>query len=562
MGHRVEVLLLALALAPLALVAGCGGGSASAGRTSHASGGGALTVPETFPTQAAMAALPPPGPVQVDTGIVVGRWEMDPASLAPAPSAVEPLYAAIAEQRPTAQRSSGLECIARETSRFHASMHGLPAEPVRRFLAARCGSGAVSVAIGVMPIQLSGGATDAAAIAQLHDSLVGHAVEAIDPVANRVGLALHREGDTIYVGVASALAQLDLEPVVPIASAGHLRFHAQIARAPSELIVMATSGDRGVAECVVGGVQPSLEIDCPFAEGDVRSYVEVLGRDGDAVLCMPLALLFGVASEGAGLVYQLRTPSAPVPLDAAGLGAAVLPLLNGERAQLGAPPLSLSTEQSAANAQVVPYAFSTDRHAMEQALLFAMAGWQLGAGPTLREGRTIQVDAGRTTDAGSWLFQALETPLERWVLLDPEARVLALGATSSNGATVGLASTYRFFEGDGESDRAAAEAALDHARLAAGRQPAAFVHLPALETAAARIAEQGADPAGALDEALGQIVRSYASARGRVYVASVLDHTPWASDVLDAPHVGIAVRHTQPSGSAWGVYVVLTVALP
>jgi hypothetical protein len=546
--------------AMLALVAGCGGASAGA-RTARRASGPGLTAPESFPTASAMAALPPPGPVQVDTGILVGHWEIEPASLAPAPGAAEPLYAELAAQRSTAQRSTGMECVAREIARFLAAEHGLPADSIRRFIVARCGGGAISAAFGVLPIQMSPRASEADVVRELHDVVLSHVVDATDPSANRVGLALYRDGTNLFVGVASTVAQLDLDPVVPIAAEGHLRFRATIARDPDRLIVMATSGERSVADCVVTGNAPALEIDCPFHDGDARAYVEILGRDGDAVLCNPLAISIGIASEGAGLAYDLRTPSVPVPMTT-DLGAAVLPLLNGERAQLGAPALALSTEQSTANAQVAPYAFSTDQAAQEQAMLYVMAGWQLGTGPMIREGRTIQLDAGRTTDAGQWLFQALETPLERWVLLDPEARVLALGAVASDGATVGLASTYRFFDGDAASDRTRAEHALDEARRAAGRAPAGFVQLAPLDGAAIAISEQNANPSDALDEALSLVVRQYASARGHVYVASVLEHSPWAQDLLDAPHVGIAVRHARPAGSPWGVYVVIAVALP
>jgi hypothetical protein len=541
----------------LFVIAGCGGAQS---RSRPSAGVAPLTVPESFPSQAAIAALPPPGPVQVDTGVLVGHWEIEAASLAPLPGAAESLYAELAAQRSTAQRSAGMECVAREMARFLAAQHGLPAESIRRFVVARCGGGAISAALGVLPIAMAPRASEADVVHQLHDTLLQHLVDATDPSANRVGFALYRDGDALYLGVASTLAQLDLDPVVPIASEGHVRFHARIARAPGDLIVMATSGERSVAHCVVSGEQPVLEIDCPFQEGDARTYVEILGRDGDAVLCNPLALSIGIASEGAGLAYDLRAPSDAIALGA-DLGAAVLPLLNGERAQIGAPPLSLSTEQSAANAQVAPYAFSTDPHAQEQALLYAMAGWDLAAGPMLREGRAMQVNPGRAVDAGQWLFQALETPLERWVLLDPEARVIAIGAITNDGATVGLAATYRFFDGDAVSDRTRAQQALDEARRTVGRGPASFVVLGPAETAAADIAELRSDPSVALDDALAEISRT-SSARGHVFVASVLEHSPWSQDLLDAPHVGLAVRHAQPSGSPWGVYVVVAIALP
>lgn len=542
------------------VVAGCGGASARPSRPPEGQAG--LHAPESFPTAAAIAALPPPGPVQFDSGVSVGHWEIEAASLTGASGAVEALYGPLAEQRATAQRSVALECVARETARFAAEVNGLPSEPVRRFLSARCGAGTTSIAVGVLPGSAPAGASDADVVAHVTSTRIDELIGMVDPAANRVGTALVRQGQSVFVAVASALSQLEATPAVPIASEGHLRFHVRVARSPDRLIVMSTAGERRVATCSVVGASPELDVDCPFAEGDTRAYVEILGRDGDAVLCMPLALVAGIAAEGAGLAYDLRAPTAAAPIAGADFGAAILPLLNGEREQIGAPPLALSAEQSLANARVAPYAFGADMSAVEQAILYTMAGWDLAPGPLVREGRTMEIEAGEVSDAGQWLFRALETPLERWVLLDPEARVIALGAVESDGHTLGLATTYRYFEGDPESDRAAAEAAFVAARREAGRAAPEFVHHPALERAALAIAEQGADPAAAMDAALEELVQTYASARGSAYVASVLEHAAWGADVLDAPRVGIAVRHARPDGSAWGVYVVVVVALP
>lgn len=546
----------------LAVVAACAGGCGASARRS----GGTLpraTQPlvsaEPFPTSAVITALPPPGPVQVDEGVAVGEWEIETASLAPAPGPIEPLYAELAVQRATAQRSSALECVARELARFVGTLHGLPSDPVRRFIIARCGAGVVSAGVGVLPLQ--GRGSDEDLIRHLHDQVLAQLVQSVVPEANRVGLATFRVGDALFVGVASALAQTDVTPAVPVAASGRIHFQLGIQRAPNEILVMTTSGPRAFAMCDVGGAPPTLEVSCPFTEGDDYAYVEVLGRDGEAVLCMPLALMIAVPGGDAGRRYTLRRPSAPAPFAGADLGAAVLPLLNGERAQAGLSPLSLSAEQSASNASVAPYAFAPDRHAMEQALLYAMAGWQVGPSPGIREGRTIQVDAGRATDAGAWLFQALETPLERWVLLDPEARVLAIGTQASDGHTFGLASTYRFFDRDAEGDRAAAEAALSAARMAAGHAAPAYVRLPGAERAVDQIV-QGADPSAAVEGALAEAVQSYASARGAAYVGSVIEGTHWSPELLTAPHVAIAVRHVQPEGMAWGVYVIVVVALP
>ncbi|MFO0680879.1 MAG: hypothetical protein U0234_02455 [Sandaracinus sp.] len=540
------------------LVAGCGGGARAGGGTLPRASQ-PLVHAEPFPTSAVITALPPPGPVQVDEGVAVGDWEIEAASLAPVPGPIEPLYAELAAQRATAQRSTALECVARELARFVGTLHGLPSEPVRRFLLARCGAGVVSAGVGVLPLE--GRGSDEDLLRHLHDEVLTQAVGVVVPEANRVGLATYRVGDALFVGVVSALAQTDVAPAVPVADGGRARFALTIQRAPNEILVMTTSGPRGFASCTVGGSPPQLDVDCPFTAGDAYAYVEVLGRDGEAVLCMPLAMMIAVPSGEAGRRYTLRRPSEPAPFAGADLGTAVLPLLNGERTQAGLPPLALSAEQSAANASVAPYAFAPDRHAMEQALLYSMAGWQIGPSPGLREGRTIQVDAGRATDAGAWLFQALETPLERWVLLDPEARVLAIGAQSSDGHTFGLASTYRFFDRDADGDRAAAEAALTEARRAAGRPDPAFVRLPGADRAAEQIV-RGADPTAAVDGALAEAVQSYASARGAAYVGSVIEGTRWSPEILAAPHVALAVRHVQPEGMAWGVYVIVVVALP
>jgi hypothetical protein len=276
----------------------------------------------------------------------------------------------------------------------------------------------------------------------------------------------------------------------------------------------------------------------------------------------PLALVIGLNDAASGLTYATRAGSAATPFDASTLASAVLPLLNGIRTRAGLTALALDPAQSAANAEVAPSFFGSEDPAVrDQVVLYAMAGWEVEG--EVREGRATAVTTLGATDASSWLYAALEEPIERFVLLDPEARAIAFGVTTTTGGANAILSTYRFFDVDAASERERILRSLGAARAARGLGPATFVSIPELETAADAVESGSLGPDDALGEAVDAALPRLRRARAFLSAGSDLDHLTFPAEVVSdrGGQLGFSVVHWQPEGAAWGVYLVLGVVV-
>jgi hypothetical protein len=549
--------LLAVVL-PLAH-AGCGSSSPRATRSTRATSA-PFTVPQpSFPTRASLrAALPTAAPTSADTGVVVARWDMAPSSLALAPSPFDALYAQVASARPTAQRSDAFACFATEIARFTAANGGLPTDALRAYVGARCGVTSTAVSIGALPASLHGAPSDDALFAQLGPALLERAIPMIPEAADRLGFGIARDGDQFVVAVAAGLAETEVVPSRPIGESGRVRFVLRASLPVDRLVALANEGETGVSLCTVSGQAPDVAIDCPYVPDGDRVRIEVALREGESVMLRPLAMLVAVADPSQGLTYATRSGATATPLDPTTLAATVVPLLNGIRSRAGLAALALDAAQSAANAEVAPSFFTTEDPAVrDQIVLYAMAGWDVEG--AICEGRATAMTTLGATDAASWLYGALEEPIERYVLLDPGARSIAFGATSAGAAAHAIVSTYRFFETDAASERAQILGALDRARAARGLGPATFFGVAELERAADAVEAGALGPDDALAQAADASLPRLQHLRPFLGASSDLDRVVFPSEVVGDPtgRVAIAVAHWQPEGAAWGVYLVL-----
>jgi hypothetical protein len=559
-GLLVLPLLVVLGLAPLD--GGCGATTRGSARRQES--GPAFSVPvQSFPTRDSLrTSLPPPGPISSDAGVVVARWDIAPTSLALAPSPFDALYAGVAATRPTAQRSEAFACLATEIARFMATNGGLPTDALRSYVSSRCGVTSTTVAVSAFPADLHGAPTDQALLEQLGPQLLEHTTEMIPEAADRVGFGVARVGNRFVVAVAAGLAQTEIIPSHPVAEGGRIRFTVRAALPVERVLAFANQGETGVAACTVAGSSPDIAIDCPFVPDGDRARIEVALREGDSVMLRPLALLVGLTDAAVGLTYETRAGATTSPLDAATLVSTVLPLLNGIRTRAGLMALALDEAQSAANTEVAPSFFAShDPVVQDQVLLYAMAGWEVAG--EVRDGRSTSVATGGATDASSWLYAALEEPIERYVLLDPEARVIAFGVAATGAGASAIVSTYRFFDADQAAERARILGTLTAARAAVGLGPPTFVAIPELEQAADAVESGGLGP----DEALGRAVDATLPRFGRLRpffsATSDLDHLELPPELVSdrGGRLGFSVVHWRQEGSAWGLYLLLGVVL-
>jgi hypothetical protein len=553
-------LLVSLSLLPLD--GGCGG--AGTRGTSRHSSAPAFTAPtQSFPTRASLrASLPPPGPISADTGVVVARWDIEPSSLDLAPSAFDVLYERVAPIRPTAQRSEEFACLATELARFMAMNGGLPTDALRSYIASRCGVTSPSIAMSALPADLHGTPSDERLLEQLGPGLLEHATEMIPEAADRVGFGFARVGSRFVAAVTAGLSRTEVIPSRPVAEAGRVRFTLRASEPVERVVALANQGETGVAACTVSGSSPDIAIDCPFVPDGDRSRIEIALRDGDTSMLRPLALLVGLTDASGGLSYAVRASATPTPIDPAVLASTVLPLLNGIRTRAGLTALAMDEAQSAANTEVAPSFFSTaDSAVADQVLLYAMAGWDVTG--DVRDGRATSVSAHGVTDASGWLYTALEEPIERYVLLDPDARAIAFGVAAAPDGADALVSTYRFFDSDPAAERDRFLAALTAARAAAGMRPPTFVSIPELETAADAVESGGLTPDEALGRAADAVLPRYRQLRPFFSATSDLAHVQLPPELVSDPGgvVGLSVMHWRPEGSAWGLYLVLGVLI-
>jgi hypothetical protein len=204
----------------------------------------------------------------------------------------------------------------------------------------------------------------------------------------------------------------------------------------------------------------------------------------------------------------------------------------------------------------------------ELAALGLVAGWEVGG--VIKDASFASVVNSGGLDAGRWLEAALARPSGRATLLDPAARVLAVGALASQEppAAAAVAVTYQLF---GEEDlRADAERLRERIaaeREAEGRSPPGVLGAAAgaLEQVAERLPSGRTSPREALDDALGRASAATSLAlHGWVLEGTRLADLRIPDELRQWDHVriGVAVGYYQPADEPWGRYVALIVATP
>jgi len=239
------------------------------------------------------------------------------------------------------------------------------------------------------------------------------------------------------------------------------------------------------------------------------------------------------------------------------------------RKRQGLHALVLSKPQSDVASELAPHVLGPSMGFGSPALadlaaLGLVAGW--GVGGAIRGAGIASGLVAGAFDGGRFVDAALERPSGRASLLDPEARVLAVGALTSETppAVAAVAVTYALF---GEEDFGAEAARLREriagARAAADRPaPDALSRAqPILDEAAAALAESG-EPRDVLDDALPRIAAETGRpVRGFWLEGTSVDDLPLPDELTRAEplRMALALGYYQPPGSPWGRIVALVV---
>jgi hypothetical protein len=168
-------------------------------------------------------------------------------------------------------------------------------------------------------------------------------------------------------------------------------------------------------------------------------------------------------------------------------------------------------------------------------------------------------------DPKRWLGFMLDQPTARRVLLDPQARTIAIGAeVNPQSLSVGaLVNTYAFYESDDHrTDVGRFITRLNERRRGLGLAPAKVTSAPEV-TRAVQSVKTNHNPDGALQTAMEEVVgRAQHGVEGYYIEATDLDHVA-LPDALLRPSVTLAIsaaHHRYPK-AAWGTLTVLVVLL-
>jgi hypothetical protein len=480
------------------------------------------------------------------------------------------LDASVARRAGLAVASEAMHCTARELARFVAERGKMAPPALVEFTAGRCGA-LVSVPRTVyvqgaapagVPEQELVGPWRAQLESLLEPLLAGGPVDA--------GLAFARvDGRAAAVAIAST-RRVQVTPFSPLAADGSVSFAGEALGAVEEVGAGANQGELGYASCTADPAvrPPRFSFRCPLAPGDESAAVDVMLREQDRLLSQSAFSVLARA-PGAEAREWRRSAHAPsrVAADAAGFAEAVQGALDAVRKREGLRPLVLSRPQSEVAEELAPHVLAPalgggSPATADLAALGLLAGWGVGGavrGAGLATGLVIGAfDAGRFVDA------ALERPSGRASLLDPDARVLAVGTLTSQSppALAGVAVTYALYgEEDFGEESARFLARIAAARKAAGRSAPGELPgaQPILSDAAAELPEIR-NPADALGDVLPRIGAARGGpVRGVWLEGTRVDDLPIPDELLhvDPLRLAVAVGYYQPSGSPWGRLVAL-----
>jgi len=475
-----------------------------------------------FPTRekiAQLPALPPSVQVFGTKDVAVDEWSVESPPLPSEgpyddPSAWGLLLRDLTRTRTeSVSLSPAMRCAAAEIGRFHLKNHALPVENLRRFILARCGGETTNLSPFVWSVNAPGTIGDAQIIARARDSFANAIEEHLSHGHHLVGLASVRDAQHVSVVLAIGEDEARLEAGTRrVDSTRHITLRGTARGEYALISALVNRGDFAVSHCENDRAAhpPEFALSCELAAGDAFDWVEVVGVKRGGVMSHPLAdVLIYEGDAGAGsMAYRVKSHGAPAPVTTLPEFTKLLvDRVNAIRALGGMPALALAGKQSLENERLAGTIFNASMHGNDDtadtAALGLLAGWDVDEG-MIRGGELFLSAVAPTHDAMAWVESAIERPIGRSALLDPEARLIAVGPSIPEGV-LGLGAavtTYSLFGAEGHAaDEDLFFQRITQARLARGLPPPTRVPVSnEMQRIAARILTESMTPLGALHQ--------------------------------------------------------------
>ncbi|HEY3493495.1 MAG TPA: hypothetical protein VGK73_02370 [Polyangiaceae bacterium] len=548
----------------LSLGTGCGGG-----------GGLGKPVAE-FPSKAELRDMiaTRAEPVESLKTASVSSWKLE--AKVPAPGAAYPaetpwdrVFARAVSETGGGALSAELRCAAEETARFYVTNGGFPDDATRRYFVERCGSTLVSIRLGTLTGDVPDSVPDAEIIKQYEESVRKTVDAAGLDAQTHVGFGVARAKGKVGVVLYSGRPVARFSNFSPLVSGDSVTLEGQVSPGAAYALALVNQGPNGVLACEPDRTLslPRFRVTCPIAADDQQARIEIATRNPGRVLMeIELAALVRRNDE-AGLVYEPVTPDAEtVASDGNAFQAALLGQLNDARKVAGRGPFALAAEQSSVNQKLAPHMLRAASEGNEDIIdrigLGVLAGWDVEG--VIRDGGIYWGTVTSGASPGRWLSYALESPMGRFILLDPDMTKVAIGAEKVNPGAIALVTTYSFFQSrDHRADEDAVFKELVKRRAA--RKHGAPQRMPrarALESALAQIASNATTTEDALTDVMQSVSTSeHIPVSGWIMETTDLKQITWPDVLLDQDPISVevGVTHYRAPGGAWGQYAVLFV---
>jgi hypothetical protein len=549
-----------------------------------ACGGAAVSQPAlVFPSHDELAHLPARKPLADAFGdgtVSVDAWTFESVPIPDGATYDDPspwgriLRELVSAHAATTALSPPLRCAAQEMARFHLAKQALPAESLRRFMAARCGVVAANVMPSVVSAPVPAATPDEQIAAQFRADLAKLFDQKLASGHRLVGLAVAR--DAGHISVATLVAEDEAR--IESSSRGvdakrRIVLRGGVRGEFAEITALVNRGDFGVAACVSDGAVrlPQFAVQCELDPADKFAWVELIGRKREGLLLHTLAETLIYEGDGAAVSYKARHLGPPSPARTAQEAAGALTEgLNRVRRDAKLAPLTIAAKESRESARLagtlINAMISADDGVAERAALGLLAGWDVEG--MIRNGTFFAGVVSPERDASAWLDFALERPVGRQALLDPDARQIAVGPIAPEG-TAGLGAvvtTYAFFgSGDHAKDEAVFFERLQEARDAMGLPaPVRITGFPPMSVECARVEREGRSPMAALEDMMASAVdRTGRPVAGYVLETNDLTRVDVPKQLLARGplEVIVGITHHRPPSAAWGQYVVFVIVL-
>jgi hypothetical protein len=470
-----------------------------------------------------------------------------------------------------------MHCVAREFGRFFITHRRHPTPALRRFVSARCGVPSIAVGFGHVGGRAPETLSEDRLLEQWRDTLLTTVEAQLVGGPRFVGIWFGRQEDYAVVMITSARRDLWVDPVSTILGEDRRLILRGEALVPAgQMRVLINRGRHRVVECAPNpeAALPRFEFECEAAPRDSTTWVSVSLTPPGRLLGRSVLELFLRAPGERADVYRRPLQIASVPVtDLDRLPDEMTALVNRVRREAEFAPLQVVPEQSRVAFELAPHFFSalfgqTNEQAVDLVLLGMMAGWQVDG--IVQRSHVGAAWVSRSNDAGRLLAEALDHPVSRETLMDPNCEKIAIGAlaqepTSDVPALAALIATYAVFSEESHG-KLQAEIFERFTRVRAERglgPPDRLSELEGPVMDAANRVETGENPQRALSWLLEESVDVLQRpVNGWFFEGADLEQLEFPEDFLTRRHLGLAigVSHYQPEGEPWGRYVVMLVA--